>query len=155
MISLDSFDFMLATIVLIRRKVITFIKFCRKLIFQRRRSSVWSSGLQLFHFCSRLKINMNVLKCFCSTAVRSLSRSNYTSTISLKNLHPKSSLKLTTPTPDQVCNTAIGELISSHKNLKPAENNKKPVLPFTNIWEGLIKDGNFNSTTKCWTDKKI
>lgn len=42
-----------------------------------------------------------VLKC-CRSAVRALSRSGYTSAISLKTLHPNSSLKMTTPTPEQV-----------------------------------------------------
>ncbi|KAL5241079.1 hypothetical protein ACI65C_008489 [Semiaphis heraclei] len=42
-----------------------------------------------------------VSNCFCKV-VRTLSRSNYTSAISLKNLHPKSSLKITTPTPEQL-----------------------------------------------------
>uniref|UniRef100_A0A2S2NTD0 Large ribosomal subunit protein mL62 n=1 Tax=Schizaphis graminum TaxID=13262 RepID=A0A2S2NTD0_SCHGA len=40
-------------------------------------------------------------KCFWNV-VQTLSRSNYTSAISLKYLHPKSSLKITTPSPEQL-----------------------------------------------------
>lgn len=43
-----------------------------------------------------------VLKC-CRNVVRVLSRSGYTSAIGLKTLHPNSSLKITTPTAEQVC----------------------------------------------------
>ncbi|XP_025404786.1 peptidyl-tRNA hydrolase ICT1, mitochondrial [Sipha flava] len=46
-------------------------------------------------------MSFTVLKCYCNV-FRSLSRSNYHSAISLKHLHPKSSLKITTPTPQQI-----------------------------------------------------
>lgn len=46
-------------------------------------------------------MHFTISKCFCN-AVRTLSRSNYTSAISLKNLHPKSSLKITTPSHEQL-----------------------------------------------------
>ncbi|XP_001952371.1 peptidyl-tRNA hydrolase ICT1, mitochondrial [Acyrthosiphon pisum] len=51
-------------------------------------------------------MSFTVSKCFCN-AVRTLSRSNYTSAISLKNLHPKSSLKITTPSPEQLADNKI------------------------------------------------
>ncbi|CAH1714647.1 unnamed protein product [Aphis gossypii] len=46
-------------------------------------------------------MNFTISKCFCN-AIRTMSRSNYTSAISLKNLHPKSSLKITTPSHEQL-----------------------------------------------------
>lgn len=52
-------------------------------------------------------MNFAALKCCCNVA-RTLSRCNYTSAISLKNLHPNSSLKITTPTPEQVLDDQIG-----------------------------------------------
>lgn len=52
------------------------------------------------------EIRMSFLKCYCNV-IRTLTRYNYTSSISLKNLHPKSSLKITTPTPDQVRNETV------------------------------------------------
>ncbi|CAI6345965.1 unnamed protein product [Macrosiphum euphorbiae] len=51
-------------------------------------------------------MSFTVSKCFCNV-VRTLSRSNYTSAISLKNLHPKSSLKITTPSPEQLADNTI------------------------------------------------
>ncbi|XP_060863470.1 large ribosomal subunit protein mL62 [Metopolophium dirhodum] len=51
-------------------------------------------------------MSFTVSKCFCNV-VRTLSRSNYTSAISLKNLHPKSSLKITTPSPEQLADNKI------------------------------------------------
>jgi len=52
-------------------------------------------------FFEILKMSFTVLK-YCCNVVRTSTRTNYTSAISLKNLHPKSSLKITTPTPDQI-----------------------------------------------------
>ncbi|KAL4141818.1 hypothetical protein QTP88_004377 [Uroleucon formosanum] len=51
-------------------------------------------------------MSFTVSKCFFNI-VRTLSRSNYTSAISLKNLHPKSSLKITTPSPEQLGDNKI------------------------------------------------
>ncbi|VVC41664.1 Hypothetical protein CINCED_3A015086 [Cinara cedri] len=50
-------------------------------------------------------MNFNLLKCCCNNIVRTLSRSQYSSAINLKNLHPNSSLKITTPKPDQIPTT--------------------------------------------------